>query len=181
MVSRIKFDGEVPSESALTSYYTTNLREGDIKNMFDSSIEDGNYIAWNKPIPVGTQLFTIEAESPVSEIEIVNWRPTYAPGWRILEDGIEVFKATSNEGDAETPNPATYTYTLERDSPPPSPPPAEATTDELEITFDDEGNVASAFLHEPPHPPPLPTPPPPSPPSPPPEYFILIIFLSNLS
>jgi len=28
MVSRIKFDGEVPSESALTSYYTTNLREG---------------------------------------------------------------------------------------------------------------------------------------------------------
>ena len=57
-----------------------------------------NRIAWNKPIPVGTQLFTIEAESPVSEIEIVNWRPTYAPGWRILEDGIEVFKATSNGG-----------------------------------------------------------------------------------
>ena len=124
VISRIKFDGEIPSESDLTSYYTTNLREGDIKNMFDSSIEDGNYIAWNKPIPVGTQLFTIEAESPVSEIEIVNWRPTYAPGWRILEDGIEVFKATSNEGDAGTPSPATYTYTLERDSPPPSPPPA---------------------------------------------------------
>ena len=70
-INLIKFDGEIPSESDLTFYNTTNVRNGDIKNMFDSSIEDGNYIAWNKPIPVGTQLFTIEAESPVSEIEIV--------------------------------------------------------------------------------------------------------------
>ena len=117
VINRIKFDGEVPSESDLTSYYDSNVRGGDIKNMFDSSIEDENRISWDKPIPVGSQMFTIEAESPVSEIEMVYWRPTYAPGWRILEDGIEVFKATSNEGDGTTPNPATYTYTLERDSP----------------------------------------------------------------
>ena len=64
VINRIKFDGEVPSESDLTSYYDSNVRGGDIKNMFDSSIEDGNYIAWNKPIPVGTQLFTIEVKVP---------------------------------------------------------------------------------------------------------------------
>ena len=110
-INLIKFDGEIPSESDLTSYNTTNVRNGDIKNMFDSTIDEENRISWSQPIPVGSQMFTIEAESPVSEIEMVYWRPTYAPGWRILEDGIEVFKATSNEGDAETPKPATYTYT----------------------------------------------------------------------
>ena len=59
VINRIKFDGEIPSGSDMTSYYTTNIREGDIKYMFDSSVKDGNYIAWNKPIPVGTQMLAV--------------------------------------------------------------------------------------------------------------------------
>ena len=60
-INLIKFDGEIPSESDLTFYNTTNVRNGDIKNMFDSTIDEENRIAWTQPIPVGSQMFTIEA------------------------------------------------------------------------------------------------------------------------
>ena len=61
-INLIKFDGEIPSESDLTSYYDSNVRGGDIKNMFDSTIDEENRISWSQPIPVGSQMFTIEAE-----------------------------------------------------------------------------------------------------------------------
>ena len=85
--------------------------------MFDSSIDDeiesfgtNPYQLVVKCLPLKPNQLYLKGENGAPR------RPTYAPGWRILEDGIEVFKATSNEGDGYSRNPATYTYTLERDS-----------------------------------------------------------------
>lgn len=55
---------------------------------------------------------TITTSSKVKEFEIDYFRPKYAPGWIIKENGKEVLKETANGGSGNSPNPKTIKYTI---------------------------------------------------------------------
>ena len=87
-----------------------------------STLLDGTNtgIAYDNPAEVGTVPFVIRAPTDIKTIKITHTRPLYAPGWRILRDGVETLKETANRGGSMNPNPVTYTYEL-NPPPPPSP------------------------------------------------------------
>ena len=69
---------------------------------------DLTWSAWKEgQIPVGSKVMTITTPSKVKEFEIDYFRPKYAPGWIIKENGKEVLKETANGGSKKTPNPKT--------------------------------------------------------------------------
>lgn len=74
---------------------------------------DLTWSAWQGgQIPVGSKVFTITTKEKVGEFEIDYFRPKYAPGWIIKENGIEVVKETENGGTGDAPNPYTKKYTI---------------------------------------------------------------------
>jgi hypothetical protein len=74
---------------------------------------DMTWSAWKEgQIPVGSKVMTITTSSKVKEFEIDYFRPKYAPGWIIKENGKEVLKETANGGSENTPNPKTIKYTI---------------------------------------------------------------------
>lgn len=74
---------------------------------------DLTWSAWKEgQIPVGSKVMTITTSSKVKEFEIDYFRPKYAPGWIIKENGKEVLKETANGGSKNTPNPKTVKYTI---------------------------------------------------------------------
>ena len=83
---------------------------------FDTLV-DGNTawmggIACNVPAEVGTKAIEIMAPANVNQLAILYNRPVYAPGWKILRDGVVVMDETSNRGGAWTPDPVSYDYVL---------------------------------------------------------------------
>ena len=60
----------------------------------------------------GTLLFSITTTVRVSKIEIKYHRPVYEPGWLIKENGVEVYRKSTNGGSDMEPSPVTYTYDL---------------------------------------------------------------------
>ena len=60
----------------------------------------------------GTLLFSITTTVRVSKIEIKYARPVYEPGWLIKENGVEVYRESTNGGSDSEPSPVTYTYDL---------------------------------------------------------------------
>ena len=74
---------------------------------------DMSYYQWKKyQKSVGTQIFDVVSDVEVSEISISYWRPKYAPGWRILKNGEEILRETTNRGSDSWPAPVTYIYLL---------------------------------------------------------------------
>ena len=74
---------------------------------------DLTWSAWKEgQIPVGSKVMTITTPSKVKEFEIDYFRPKYAPGWIIKENGKEVLKETANGGSENTPIPKTVKYTI---------------------------------------------------------------------
>jgi hypothetical protein len=74
---------------------------------------DLTWSAWtDEQIPIGSKVFTITTPSKVGEFEIDYFRPKYAPGWIIKENGVEVLKETVNGGTGNTPTPKTIKYTI---------------------------------------------------------------------
>jgi hypothetical protein len=74
---------------------------------------DLTWSAWtDEQIPIGSKVFTITTPSKVGEFEIDYFRPKYAPGWIIKENGVEVLKETVNGGSGNTPTPKTIKYTI---------------------------------------------------------------------
>ena len=74
---------------------------------------DLTWSAWtDEQIPIGSKVFTITTPSKVGEFEIDYFRPKYAPGWIIKENGVEVLKETVNGGTGSTPTPKTIKYTI---------------------------------------------------------------------
>jgi hypothetical protein len=74
---------------------------------------DVTWSAWKEgQIPVGSKVMTITTSSKVKEFEIDYFRPKYAPGWIIKENGKEVLKETANGGSGNSPNPKTIKYTI---------------------------------------------------------------------
>ena len=74
---------------------------------------DLTWSAWtDEQIPIGSKVFTITTPSKVGEFEIDYFRPKYAPGWIIKENGVEVLKETKNGGTGETPNPKKIKYII---------------------------------------------------------------------
>ena len=74
---------------------------------------DLTWSAWtDEQIPIGSKVFTITTPSKVGEFEIDYFRPKYAPGWIIKENGVEVLKETVNGGTGDTPTPKTIKYTI---------------------------------------------------------------------
>ena len=74
---------------------------------------DLTWSAWKEgQIPVGSKVMTITTPTKVKEFEIDYFRPVYAPGWIIKENGVEVLKETVNGGTGNTPNPKTIKYTI---------------------------------------------------------------------
>jgi hypothetical protein len=74
---------------------------------------DLTWSAWKEgQIPVGSKVMTITTSSKVKEFEIDYFRPKYAPGWIIKENGKEVLKETANGGSGNSPYPKTIKYTI---------------------------------------------------------------------
>ena len=74
---------------------------------------DLTWSAWtDEQIPIGSKVFTITTPSKVGEFEIDYFRPKYAPGWIIKENGVEVLTETVNGGTGDTPTPKTIKYTI---------------------------------------------------------------------
>jgi hypothetical protein len=74
---------------------------------------DLTWSAWKEgQIPAGSKVMTITTSSKVKEFEIDYFRPKYAPGWIIKENGKEVLKETANGGSEDNPNPKTIKYTI---------------------------------------------------------------------
>jgi hypothetical protein len=74
---------------------------------------DMTWSGWKEgQIPVGSKVMTITTSSKVKEFEIDYFRPKYAPGWIIKENGVEVLKETANGGSENSPNPKTIKYTI---------------------------------------------------------------------
>jgi len=69
--------------------------------------------SWHKASSTaGTLLFSITTTVRVSKIEIKYHRPVYEPGWLIKENGVEVYRESTNGGSDSEPSPVTYTYDL---------------------------------------------------------------------
>ena len=69
--------------------------------------------SWHKASSTaGTLLFSITTTVRVSKIEIRYHRPLYEPGWLIKENGVEVYRESTNGGSDSEPSPVTYTYDL---------------------------------------------------------------------
>jgi len=76
-------------------------------------MNDLTWSAWKEgQIPVGSKVMTITTTTKVKEFEIDYFRPKYAPGWIIKENGVEVIKETVNGGSANSPTPKTIKYTI---------------------------------------------------------------------
>jgi hypothetical protein len=76
-------------------------------------MNDLTWSAWKEgQIPVGSKVFTITSPTKVGEFEIDYFRPKYAPGWIIKENGVEVLKETNNGGGGNTPNPKKIKYII---------------------------------------------------------------------
>jgi hypothetical protein len=77
------------------------------------TMKDLTWSAWKEgQIPVGSKVFTITTPTKVGEFEIDYFRPKYAPGWIIKENGVEVLKETVNGGGGNTPNPKKIKYII---------------------------------------------------------------------
>ena len=77
------------------------------------TMTDLTWSAWKEgQIPVGSKVFTITTPTKVGEFEIDYFRPKYAPGWIIKENGVEVLKETNNGGGGNTPNPKKIKYII---------------------------------------------------------------------
>jgi hypothetical protein len=85
----------------------------------------------------GTLLFSITTTVRVSKIEIKYHRPVYAPGWLIKENGVDVYRESTNGGSDSEPSPVTYTYDLATNSVP---------TPDLHLVADDIMDVDSSNL-----------------------------------
>ena len=76
-------------------------------------MNDLTWSAWKKgQIPVGSKVMTITTPTKVGEFEIDYFRPKYAPGWIIKENGVEVLKETKNGGGGNTPTPKKIKYII---------------------------------------------------------------------
>lgn len=74
---------------------------------------DITWTKWNKDdTPVGTKLMTVSSQTKVSEFKLEFVRPRFTPGFKIMENGVEVFKSTSNAGNSGTPFSYELTYEL---------------------------------------------------------------------
>jgi len=88
-------------------------RGGNLAKSLSTLLDGTNTgIAYDNPAEVGTVPFVIRAPTDIKTIKITHTRPLYAPGWRILRDGVETLKETANRGGSMNPNPVTYTYEL---------------------------------------------------------------------
>lgn len=77
------------------------------------TVRDLTWSAWKEgQIPVGSKVFTITTPTKVGEFEIDYFRPKYAPGWIIKENGVEVLKETKNGGGGNTPTPKKIKYII---------------------------------------------------------------------
>ena len=81
--------------------------------LVDGDEDMAKYLHCDLPSADGVTAFEIVAPADVAKLTILYHRPCYAPGWKILRDGVIVFHETENHGDATTPNPVSYDYVLE--------------------------------------------------------------------
>ena len=91
--------------------------EGDNYGMNDPEPVDGEYkdlswSAWKQGQgEVGTKVFTVTTSTKVKEFKIDYFRPKYAPGWTIKENGKEVL-TTKKSSNTNEPNPTVVKYTI---------------------------------------------------------------------
>ena len=91
--------------------------EGDNYGMIDPEPVDGGYVhlswsAWKQGQgEVGTKVFTVTTSTKVKEFKIDYFRPKYAPGWTIKENGKEVL-TTKKSSNTNEPNPLVVKYTI---------------------------------------------------------------------
>jgi hypothetical protein len=103
-----KTDGEVSGYECEDGVYGMNDNEPS-----DPEYIDLTFSGWKEEdLDVGTKFMTITTNKKVSSFEIDYFRPKYAPGLIIKENGTEVVKETENGGSDGEPTPKTITYTI---------------------------------------------------------------------
>ena len=117
----VKLDGVMPSVDQFTVHVAPD-RELCTAGTGGSCVAgvagfiDGDELTqsnWHKASSTaGTLLFSITTTVRVSKIEIKYHRPVYEPGWLIKENGVEVYRESTNGGSDSEPSPVTYTYDL---------------------------------------------------------------------
>ena len=142
----VKLDGVMPSVDQFTVHVAPD-RELCTAGTGGSCVAgvagfiDGDELtqsSWHKASSTaGTLLFSITTTVRVSKIEIKYHRPVYEPGWLIKENGVEVYRESTNGGSDSEPSPVTYTYDLATNSVP---------TPDLHLVADDIMDVDSSNL-----------------------------------
>ena len=78
----------------------------------DASYKAMTYSGWKEGQgEVGTKVFTVTTSTKVKEFKIDYFRPKYAPGWTIKENGKEVL-TTKKSSNTNAPNPLVVKYTI---------------------------------------------------------------------
>ena len=117
----VKLDGVMPSVDQFTVHVAPdkNLCAAGTGGSCVAGVAgfiDGDELTqsnWEKASSTaGTLLFSITTTVRVSKIEIKHARPLYEPGWLIKENGVEVYRESTNGGSDSEPSPVTYTYDL---------------------------------------------------------------------
>jgi len=118
----VKLDGVMPSVDQFTVHVApdrepcSNHGTGGTCVAGVAGFIDGDELThsnWHKSSSTaGTLLFSITTTVRVSKIEIKYHRPQYEPGWLIKENGVEVYRESTNGGSDSEPSPVTYTYDL---------------------------------------------------------------------
>ena len=83
---------------------------------FDSLVDGdtGTAIACDTPAEVGEVAFILRGPADATKLTMHYGRPLYAPGWKILRDGVVVLEEESNRGVDWKPSGVEYTYDLTR-------------------------------------------------------------------
>ena len=117
----VKLDGVLPSVDQFTVHVAPDQTmcaavDGGSCVAGVAGFIDGDELTWSAwyktSTPAGTLLFSITTTARVSQIEIQYHRPVYEPGWLIKENGVEVYRESTNGGNDMEPSPMTYTYYL---------------------------------------------------------------------
>ena len=128
-LSTIKMDGLRVDEDQVEIHVEPELKCGSRANGYDcdedvygavddepEERENDDDITWTKwkkgDTPVGTKLMSVSSQTKVSEFKIEFVKPRFTPGFKIMENGVEVFKSTSNAGNNDTPFSYELTYEL---------------------------------------------------------------------
>ena len=100
---------DVTIQPDVISVYMPPDRHNTIDALYDGTHTTA---CWNDHQTSGSLFMTISLNYRPTKFSIRYYRPLYAPGWIIKENGVIILAETENRGSAAQPNPISYDYIL---------------------------------------------------------------------